>query len=380
MSLWDSWGEIRRGFPQVQDSVLVEVPTGADQVFTDTVTEVYLEWEEREWARMIQETPIVRTETRRFTAGSPNLSNMPRTRVVPQRPLIESAPDWGLSSFASSIQRDIQHLQNQSQQILQQALAVDADALGLPTTPTEEDALGRRRRIGGGVAALTEEEMSAMRRSANFGLAYGMRPETVQASLTSVAERIRRNAEIAAQAVMPSDYSEVEMRAMAQTMGIDLSVSGLGTGLGGGPSRQVEDFAELEEGEVLDIVARTTTTKTRKAARAKTAKADPLYTWGLQSSKPRNGGEFITYEVRMEEDGSLRCNCPGWIFKKKDAERGCKHTREVEVEAKDFFQRNKRGEQLPTVAPSYEQTTRLKTNKKTESKIGAFGRIIDFDE
>lgn len=126
--------------------------------------------------------------------------------------------------------------------------------------------------------------------------------------------------------------------------------------------------------EEYEIVARTAKTRSPKAV-AKSA--EPIYIWGLQSSKPRAGGNFITYEVRLEENGQLRCNCPGWIFKKNDAVRGCKHTREVEAEAKDFFKKYRAGEQLPTIMPSQEQTERLKASRKTE--IGTFGRIIDFD-
>lgn len=123
-------------------------------------------------------------------------------------------------------------------------------------------------------------------------------------------------------------------------------------------------------------VARKTTSKSKKAV---AKDAEPVYVWGVQSSKPR-GGQFITYEVRLEENGEIRCNCPSWIFKKAKAERGCKHSHSVEDEAKKFFQMFKKGEQLPTVAMTPEQTQRLLSNpKKTESDIGRFGRVLEID-
>jgi len=47
--------------------------------------------------------------------------------------------------------------------------------------------------------------------------------------------------------------------------------------------------------------------------------------WAFPSSKGTT-----TYEVVRQPDGSLTCNCPGWVYKKKDAIRECKHTRLVE--------------------------------------------------
>jgi hypothetical protein len=36
------------------------------------------------------------------------------------------------------------------------------------------------------------------------------------------------------------------------------------------------------------------------------------------------------YFARIEKaTGRVSCTCPGWVFKKKDKQRGCKHTREM---------------------------------------------------
>lgn len=76
---------------------------------------------------------------------------------------------------------------------------------------------------------------------------------------------------------------------------------------------------------------------------------DPVFTWAFNSSKPRASGSIIHYEVRMNEDGSISCDCPGWIFAKKGAARGCKHTRQIELEAKVNFKKWKNGEMLPVM-------------------------------
>lgn len=46
--------------------------------------------------------------------------------------------------------------------------------------------------------------------------------------------------------------------------------------------------------------------------------------WAFPSSS-----NATTYETTLEEDGTLACNCPGFLFKKKDQARGCKHTRAI---------------------------------------------------
>lgn len=50
-----------------------------------------------------------------------------------------------------------------------------------------------------------------------------------------------------------------------------------------------------------------------------------LAAWAFPSSS-----NSTTYETTLEEDGTLSCNCPGFIFKKKGQTRGCKHTRQIE--------------------------------------------------
>lgn len=152
------------------------------------------------------------------------------------------------------------------------------------------------------------------------------------------------------------------------------------------------NIREVEEME-WEIVARTTTARSKKrkttTGSAKvggpTTKNDPIFVWGMQSSKPRNGGHFITYEVRLNDDASVSCNCPGWIFKKKTDDRGCKHTRHPEVvaNAQDFFERHQRGEQLPTIDPPAGQAASVTTAPRpptAKDQMQGFGRLIILDD
>ena len=36
------------------------------------------------------------------------------------------------------------------------------------------------------------------------------------------------------------------------------------------------------------------------------------------------------YETVLTEEGELKCNCPGYVFKRKDEARKCRHTRLLE--------------------------------------------------
>jgi hypothetical protein len=195
-------------------------------------------------------------------------------------------------------------------------------------------------------------------------------------------------------AMVDLDYRQLEMRTLA-SMGMSEDAfrrEYLGTFPE--PIPVEENFEEVTHGEELEIVTRTTTTRTTTRRRSTPARSSvsgptnnaPVYIWAMQSSVPRNGGEYIQYEVRLNEDGTTSCNCPGWVFKKKTEVRGCKHTRHVEDEAKVFHARHKRGEQLPTTAPTAEQLMRAsntKAGKKAaeagESTTIKFGRFIDLD-
>ena len=117
----------------------------------------------------------------------------------------------------------------------------------------------------------------------------------------------------------------------------------------------------------------------RSRTAATRTQAAPVYTWAFKSSIPRAGGKLIDYITQLEEDGSLRCNCPGWVFKKKGQERRCKHTDQVQGEVKEIMRKYKAGETLELVdlgtgtAATAEQ---LQLRNAAESKI-TYGRVIE---
>lgn len=99
---------------------------------------------------------------------------------------------------------------------------------------------------------------------------------------------------------------------------------------------------------------------TKKKANGKTPKKDKgkaIYGWVFTSSREVEGMR-AQYQTLLWEDGSVSCNCHGWIFPKKDPKTGekvrsCKHTKEVQEESKpsasDIFKKWKKGEPLPEV-------------------------------
>ena len=52
----------------------------------------------------------------------------------------------------------------------------------------------------------------------------------------------------------------------------------------------------------------------------------PVRAWPFPSSRGTT-----TYEVTLWDDGTLSCDCPGWVYAKKGRPRACKHTRIVEA-------------------------------------------------
>jgi hypothetical protein len=48
-------------------------------------------------------------------------------------------------------------------------------------------------------------------------------------------------------------------------------------------------------------------------------------------AEPSSHGATV-YETVLRSDGSLSCDCPGWIYARKGQRRSCKHTRKHEDE------------------------------------------------
>lgn len=109
-------------------------------------------------------------------------------------------------------------------------------------------------------------------------------------------------------------------------------------------------------------------------------KKEPIYTWAFKSSKPRAGGQVINYVAQLEEDGTLRCNCPGWIFCKGD--KACKHTRLVVPEVKEIMKKYKAGTVMETLDETSAETgfsvsAQLKAGEKPKTSNMKHGRIVE---
>jgi hypothetical protein len=110
--------------------------------------------------------------------------------------------------------------------------------------------------------------------------------------------------------------------------------------------------------------------------------AEPVYTWAFASSQPR-GGQIIQYETRLEENGLIRCNCPGWIFSKGEpAAKTCKHKKMIEGEAPDILRRARRGETFDIIGQEIPVASRSRSSAATPEATptntrARFGRVIE---
>lgn len=114
------------------------------------------------------------------------------------------------------------------------------------------------------------------------------------------------------------------------------------------------------------------------------AKKEFIFQWSFESAKEVEGRRAI-YSVLLSNTGELSCNCNGWIFPKKDAQkdklgkkiRTCKHveTKEIQSSYKDYHKKFLKGEKLPKIlSPSIPTTT-----QQTEDHL-SFGRMVELDQ
>ncbi len=119
--------------------------------------------------------------------------------------------------------------------------------------------------------------------------------------------------------------------------------------------------------------------KNGKKKTAKVKKADAIFQWTFKSNQEVQGTRAM-YSTLLRSDQTLTCNCPGWIFKKKgETERFCKHTKQVEEEAKGIFKKWKSGGQLPTILQGDSAVSDIPTTKATAVPGIKYGRVIEID-
>lgn len=67
------------------------------------------------------------------------------------------------------------------------------------------------------------------------------------------------------------------------------------------------------------------TVKLKQTRDVRVFRRPAVKTWRYRSKSNPNRW----YEVRLNPDGSLSCNCPAWVFKKKGKPRTCRHVEDV---------------------------------------------------
>lgn len=127
-----------------------------------------------------------------------------------------------------------------------------------------------------------------------------------------------------------------------------------------------------------DVALSKQTQKNGKKKTPKVKKADPIFQWTFKSGQEVMGTRAM-YSTLLRSDQTLTCNCPGWIFKKKgETTRFCKHTKQVEEEAKGVFKKWKSGATLPSIE-QVETVANIPANKVALTPGIKYGRVIEQD-
>ncbi len=105
-------------------------------------------------------------------------------------------------------------------------------------------------------------------------------------------------------------------------------------------------------------------------------KNPPIFTWTFKSSTPKMGGAVVQYITRLNDDGTVSCNCSGWIFNHhKKGQFACRHTNEIKDESVGIFKKWKAGDDEETMPLTIvgDSAPELKTKSPLP------GRVIDLD-
>ena len=99
---------------------------------------------------------------------------------------------------------------------------------------------------------------------------------------------------------------------------------------------------------------------------------------------PSSSGSTV-YETTLDEEGTLNCNCPGFIFKKKGQARGCRHTRQIEPYTGRVLSGSLNPQQVGvyvgvTGSPSVPATSTPSPPAPPATSAKRPGRLIDFEE
>lgn len=95
---------------------------------------------------------------------------------------------------------------------------------------------------------------------------------------------------------------------------------------------------------------------------------EPIHTWEVASKRKGAGGRYAVYEVVLYGDGCASCDCPGWVFKRKDKPRGCKHIDGLHSEIQATHRRHLHG------GPPVEERT---PEENPSQPVSRYGRTLD---
>lgn len=106
-------------------------------------------------------------------------------------------------------------------------------------------------------------------------------------------------------------------------------------------------------------------------------KPTPIFQWTFKGTEV--SGTVPVYTTQLRSDGTLSCNCPGWVFhRKKDQPRVCKHTRKASEESGAIYNKWQHGESLPMIM-SDPLASAVFTSGGSSQPTTDFGRVIELD-
>lgn len=116
---------------------------------------------------------------------------------------------------------------------------------------------------------------------------------------------------------------------------------------------------------------------TKPKPKVKKENAPAIFQWTNASSQEVSGQRAV-YSTLLRKNGDLTCNCPGWVFKRAGT-RSCKHTRQVEAEAKQILKDYRAGKQLPEMELVGGNAVVSTAKPKKDDGSLKYGRVIVWD-
>lgn len=108
----------------------------------------------------------------------------------------------------------------------------------------------------------------------------------------------------------------------------------------------------------------------------------PIFSWEIQSTRVSRTGRSPKYVIVLYADGCASCDCPGWVYKRPNKDRGCKHIDSMAAEIQETHRQHLRGEPLevlPDTPLSVPETAPRQESGGPVVPAPRYGRVIDLD-